>query len=82
MYDICMHDTEKYEMKCCAQKCMTDKDLLPKHAQLNKNFEKRKKCISNPNPNLFFVSFFIFSFFVKLHNLNHLLFKKIFFLGK
>ena len=56
MYDICMHNTEKYEMKCFAQICMTDK-----HAQLNKNFEERKKCISNPNPNLFFfVSFFIF----------------------
>ena len=43
MYDICMHDTKKYEMKCCVQKCMTNKDLLPKHAQLNKNFKERKK---------------------------------------
>ena len=27
-----MHDTEKYEMTCCAKKCLTNKDLLPKHA--------------------------------------------------
>ena len=47
MYDICMHDTKKYEMTYCAEKCLIDKDLLSKHAQLNKNLEEkeRKKCI-------------------------------------
>ena len=57
MMHACM--TQRYEMICCAQKGLTDHDLLPNHEQkLLKT--KKKETYLNLNP---IFLFFQFSFF-------------------
>ena len=50
---------QRYEMTYYAQTCLTDNDLLPKHAQ-NLEDKERKKHISNLIRFFYFFQFFIF----------------------